>query len=408
MSSSREGLAIIDEKLTYTNVVEDLDIESVLSEYVMAEDLEAILPAERTPPVVTKSHGEELAKNDEEQAPSSPIGSDLSIRVDELSESILENLPVSPSLREANQDPEQVSCDDIDNAFSSDRIDQKVPEGVAPETLGVDTSKSEIKPFTVVMSRFLSFLRLTVLALLVFYSLKTSARWSLSFRGASVKDETRTMEESEPNGQVVMSTFVVDEIPRYDDWSQDFMEQLTGIDDSNNALSILPTVDNSTRGWGSFLAQLLGLTLSVCSVTMLTGEKSGEEKSGEEKSIDKYGHKNLSNSRLENIYFILMDCKKNLRRNGRRSRKESDLKSYDTAKYERLSVEDLQKILIVLNQPAKGSKQCLIKAIVTEYARQLAVLTKADLKQLLEFHNIRSVTTETKAKMINTLVEAAF
>ncbi|GAX16849.1 hypothetical protein FisN_5Hh222 [Fistulifera solaris] len=402
MSSSREGLAIVDEKLTYTNVVEEIDIESVLSEYVMAEDLEAILPSERIPTVVTKSYEGEVAKDDEEQVPLSPIGSDLSVRAEELSESILENLPVSPSLRDVDQDPEQVNCEDIDSAASSDRINQKVPEGAAPD-LGVDTSKSDVKPSTSVMSRLVSLFRLTVLALLVFYGLKTSARWSLPYRDASTKEEARTMNEGELNGQVVMSTLVVDKTPKYDDWSQDYMEQWMGIDDRNNALSILPTVDDSKRGWGTFFAQLLGLTLSVCSVTMMKDENTGDEK-----LVDELVHKNLSNSRLDSICHLLVDCKKSLRRNGRRSRKESDLKGYDTAKYERLSVEDLQKILTSFNQSTKGSKQCLIKAIVTEYARQLALLTKAEIKELEEFHDIRSDTVQTKAKMIKTLVEAAF
>ncbi|GAX13882.1 hypothetical protein FisN_5Lh222 [Fistulifera solaris] len=399
MSSSREGLAIVDEKLTYTNVVEDVDIESVLSEYVMAEDLEAILPSERIPTVVTNSHGAEVARNDEEQVPLSPIGSDLSIRAEELSESILENLPVSPSLLDVIQETEQVIC-----ATSSDPIDQKVSEGVTPNQLGVDTSKSEIKPFTLVTSRLVSFFGLTLLALLVLYGLKTSALWPLSFREASVTEDKKTVNEAEPSRQVVMSTLVADKTLKYDDWSQDFMEQLMGIDDRNNALSILPTVDDSSkRGWGTLFAQLLGLALSVCSVTMIKGENPGEEH-----SIGEPVHKNLSNSRLDSIRHILVDCKKSLRRNGRRSRKESDLKGYDSAKYERLSVEDLQKILTSFNQSAKGSKQCLIKAIVTEYARQLALLTKAEIKELLEFHDILSATSLTKPKMIRTLVEAAF
>lgn len=408
MGSNQEGFSIVDEKLTYTNVIECLDEESVLSEYVMAEELETFPPGESNPTAVFKSEEVGLSRSEEFQVASSPNDSDLSMNPDELSESILENLPVSP-LRDEYQVYEEVSYDEASKNVSSGEIVKKTPDDCVPEKplSGGKREIADAKSSCAEISRFVSLIRFTLLALLVSGGLhkRFQVFWSSSPHGESYGEE-KSMDATTSvlgNENSIVGALVADEFCKSVDMSQHPMEEVTAISNEMNVLSPIlspiPTLDNPENDWGSLLTQLLALALSLCSVTLLTSEQSKEEKAV---------NRDAKSSRFEDIRLILVECKTSLRRNGRRSRKESDLKGYNMINYERLSVEDLQKILVLLNQPVKGNKQCLIKGLITEYSRQLAFLTKAEINELLAFHDIKLLIKQKKTEMIKALAEAAF
>lgn len=401
MTSNQEGFTIVDEKLTYTNVVEELDEESILSEFVTAEELEAYLPEKKIHPAV-------VSKSEEVQEPASPNGSHLSIQPEELSESILVNLPASPSLYGESQVPEAITCEDAkDNVSGSQSVDKttddSVPEGPISD-IESQSVKDEKSP--VAISCLYSFIRLALLALLVSGGLRTRLQLSWSWPLSGEENNVNTT-KSVVCDEIEILRETIEEVQSLEFYemialTQDHAGDLSTNNQMMAPLSIIPTLENPESGWNSLFTSVLALALSLCSVSFLTSKPPKEEVPSR-----KADRKNKS-AVFQDTHAFLIECKKCLRRNGRRSRKVVGIEDYNITSYECLSIEDLGKILKFLNQPLKGSKQYIIKAIIAEYSKRLAFLTKEEISHLLALHDIHSVTKQKKAVMIKTLVEAAF
>jgi hypothetical protein len=113
----------------------------------------------------------------------------------------------------------------------------------------------------------------------------------------------------------------------------------------------------------------------------------------------------------EDMHSFLRDCKTSLRRNGRKSRSKAartcDM-DYDLSNYDRLSAEDLHKIMLQFQQSPKGNKQTIIVTLADRYEVLLRSYTNPQIKALHDVHNLKNPGSAKKAEMIKSLIEAGF
>lgn len=116
---------------------------------------------------------------------------------------------------------------------------------------------------------------------------------------------------------------------------------------------------------------------------------------------------------FDEVHMLLRECRTKLRRNGRKSRRKATktlYKGFDLSNYERLSVDDLQRVLLCFDkEKLSGNKQTFICTLANSYCEFLNGLTKPQIQCLLKAHGINmSCNGNKKADMVKRLVEAAF
>ena len=385
-----DGFTIVGEKLTYSNV-SNTDAPPLANESIAAETVVDIAVSEVA----------------------------LSMCAEELSGSILEDLPSSPedSPEDSLDDPNATQPESSSQPFPTspqpapqmDTIMSEVPFSTEDAKRGLERlaeALSAKRPDTVPMENVQAQtakntevvkLRRRLCAVFALFICWLSYQWIVD---TTVENIVRT-----DTGAIVDVTMIHEEVEilpgdgigiELDSEVESGSEPTSSI--GKSGMSMGP--NNSTFAWQLSLRMIImSLLMILCYVLNRAFRLTTKEM--------------IIPPLLDRFKFFLLECQRILDRTGRKPRVRVDHNSdYDMSKYIPLTVNDLQFILKGLGADlgiAKSNKETLMSTLVERYAAFLcANFTKKEIQELLAVQNVKVQKGTEKAEMVRMMVEAAF